>query len=93
MEITPAELGSWLLIGGLVAGAVASIVLAVVWVAKIFVTRYEFNKLSAVVEELKKVSGRLNPEAEEQQMKILRKLSTYLEHLEEKQRRDTDRRK
>lgn len=93
MEITPTELGSWLIIGGLVAGSLASVVMAVVWIIKNLVTRFEFNKLSEAVEELKKMSGKLSPEAEEQQIKILSKMSLYLEYLEERQKRDTDRRK
>lgn len=96
--MTPAEeLGKWLLQGGIVAGATASTVIGIVWLWKsiksVLVTRAEFDQLKSAVEELKLHAGKLNPEAEEQQLKMTRKLLAYVEHLEEKQNRDAERRK
>lgn len=62
MEITGAELGQWLIIGGTVTVAIASIVLGVSWVwsavKRVLVPRYEFkeavDRLDRQLEEFKK---------------------------------------
>lgn len=90
-EITPEEIGKGVRLIVTIAGIVAAIVLAVVGFIKFFVTRYEYNKLLKLVEELRSAQdelrsnqGRLTPEAEAQMIKVLQKIE---DHFSDKQRR------
>lgn len=75
--IPPEETWRWLENAKLIVGGIAVVIVFVIFVLKTFVTRYEFNKLAKTVERLSEMSGKLTPEAEEQLMKVLRKLSDF----------------
>lgn len=90
-DMTPEELGRGVRLLVTVLGIVAAIALAVIGFIKFFVTRYEYNKLLKLVEEiqaaqneLKQNQGRLTPESEAQMIKILQKIDEFFS---EKQRR------
>lgn len=90
-DITPEELGNGFKVVGVIAGIVISILLAGWSILRVFVTRYEYNKLVELVESLKKLQdemksmqGKMSPEAESQMIKILQKVE---EHFSGKERR------